>query len=135
MPTGEANRLVPCNISSRICWYRKLYRDRGGRGSPVPLCNAVDVDIRHAQICPRAAVQMNQDQLSLHAIVRTWKQLEILHQVESGELFTADRNLRMDIVIRRGGFWDAPNREYRDRSPSSSLTLHPSASRRLQPAG
>ena len=122
MPTGEANRLVPCNISSRICWYRKLYRDRGGRGSPVPLCNAVDVDIRHAQICPRAAVQMNQDQLSLHAIVRTWKQLEILHQVESGELFTAGRDLRIEIAIRRGGLRDAPNWEYTDRSTLLDIT-------------
>ena len=81
-----------------------------------PCCDAVDVNTRHARICPRAGVQMNQHQPILHAISRTLKRLGIPHQVESGELFTADRNLRMDIVIRRGGFWDAPNREYRDRS-------------------
>ena len=43
------------------------------------------------------------------------KRLGIPHQVESGEPFTAERNLRMDIVIRRGGLRDAPNREYRDK--------------------
>ena len=35
---------------------------------------------------------------------------------ESGELFTAERNLRKDIVILRGGFLEAPKREYRDTS-------------------
>ena len=36
--------------------------------------------------------------------------------MESGEPFTAERNLRMDIVIRRGSLRDPPNREYRDKS-------------------
>ena len=35
--------------------------------------------------------------------------------MESGEPLTAERNLRMDIVIRRGSLRDAPNREYRDK--------------------
>ena len=35
--------------------------------------------------------------------------------MESGQPFTADRNLRMGIVARRGGLWDAPNREYREK--------------------
>ena len=80
-----------------------------------PCCDAVDVNTRHARICPRAGVQMNQHQPILHAISRTLKRLGIPHQVESGELFTSDRNLRMDIVIRRG-IRDAPNREYSDKS-------------------
>ena len=35
--------------------------------------------------------------------------------MEIGEAFTASRNLRMDIVVRRGGLRDAPNREYREK--------------------
>ena len=62
-----------------------------------PCCDTVDVDARHARICPRAGAQVNQHQPLLHAISRTLKRLGIPHQVESGEPFTADRNLRMDV--------------------------------------
>ena len=65
---------------------------------------------------------MNQHQPLLHAISRTLKRLGILHQVESGEPFTAERNLRMDIVIRRGSLRDALNREYRDKSTLLDVT-------------
>ena len=37
----------------------------------------------------------------------------IRHQVESGAPFNADRNLRMDMVIERGGLRDAMASEYR----------------------
>ena len=83
---------------------------------PRPCCDAVDVDTRHARICPRSGAQLNQHQPLLHAISRTLKRLGISRQVESGEPFTAERNLRMDIVIGRGSLRDAPNREYRDKS-------------------
>ena len=59
---------------------------------------------------------MNQHQPLLHAISGTLKRLGIPHQVESGEPFTGERNLRIDIVIRRGSLRDAPNLEYRDKS-------------------
>ena len=36
--------------------------------------------------------------------------------MESGEPLTADGNLRMDIVISRGGLPDASNRTYREKS-------------------
>ena len=80
-----------------------------------PCCDAVDVDTQHARIFPRAGAQVNQHQPLLQAISCTLKRLGIIHQVESGEPFTADGNLRMDIVIRRGGLRDAPNREYRSK--------------------
>ena len=67
-----------------------------------PCCDAVDVDTRHARICPRAGAQVNQHQPLVNAISRTLKRLGIRHQVESDDSFTADRNLRMDIVVRRG---------------------------------
>ena len=87
-----------------------------------PCCDAVDVDTRHARICPRIGAQMNQHQPLLLAISRTLKRLGIPHQVESSEPITADRNLRMDIVIRRGGLRDAPNREYRVKSILLNVT-------------
>lgn len=77
-----------------------------------PCCDAVDVDARHARICPRAWAQMNQRQPLLHAISRILKRLGIPHQVESEEPFTADRNLRMDIIVRRGCTLDPSYREY-----------------------
>ena len=49
-----------------------------------PCCDAVDVDTRHARICPRSGAQVNQHQSLLHAISRTLKRLGISHQVESG---------------------------------------------------
>ena len=81
-----------------------------------PCCDVVDVNTRYARICPKTEVQASQHQLRLHAISRTLKRLGILHQVESVEPFTADRNLRMDIIIRRGGLRDASNREYTNKS-------------------
>ena len=62
-----------------------------------PCCDAVDVDTRHARICPRAGAQVNQHRLLLHAISHTLKRLRIPHQVESGEPFAADTNLRMEL--------------------------------------
>ena len=78
-------------------------------------CDAVDVGAGHAPISPRAGAQGNQRQPLVHAMSRTLKWLGIRHQVENGEPYTADRNLRMDIVVRRGGLRDAPNREHREK--------------------
>ena len=79
-------------------------------------CDEPDVDTRHAHICPRDGAQVNQHQPLLHAISSTVKRLGVPHQVESGEPFTTDRNLRMDIAVRRGGLRNAPKPEYRDKS-------------------
>ena len=87
-----------------------------------PCCDAVDVDIRHACICPRAEAQVNQHQPLVHAISRTLKRLGVPYQVESGEPFTVDRILRMDIVVRRGGLRDAPDLEYREKSILLGIT-------------
>ena len=56
----------------------------------------------------RAGVQVNQP--LLHAVSLTLKRLGIPRQIESEEPFTTDRNLRMDIVVRRGRLTDALNR-------------------------
>lgn len=44
---------------------------------------------------------MDQHQPLLQAISRILRRLRIPHQAESGDLFTADRNLRVDIVYHR----------------------------------
>ena len=80
-----------------------------------PCCDAVDMDTRHAHICPGAGTHVKQHQPLLHAIVCTLKRLGILHHVESGEPFTADMTLRMGI-ISRGDLRDAPNRGCRHKS-------------------
>ena len=101
---------------------------------PLLQCNRCGhVDTRHASICPRAGAQVNQYQQLLHAISRTLKRLGVTHQAESGDPFTADRNLRMDIVVRRGGLWNALNPEYRDRSILVEVThADPQAQAHLQ---
>ena len=81
-----------------------------------PCCDATDVDTRHARICPRADAQVNQHQPLLHAISRTLKRLGVPHKLErGGNPFNADRNIRMDIVVRRGRLGNAPNPEYSDK--------------------
>ena len=76
----------------------------------------MNVDTRHALICPRAGAQVNQDQpLVSRCPTRTLKRLGIPHQAESGEPFTADRNRRVVIVVRRRRQRDAHNREYREK--------------------
>ena len=41
--------------------------------------------------------------------------MSIRHQIESGAPFNAKRDLRMDIVIERGGLRDATVAEYRNK--------------------
>ena len=88
-----------------------------------PCCDATDVGTRLARICPRAGARVNQHQPLLHAISRTLKRLGAPHQVENGEPFTADRKLRMDKVVRRGGLRNAPNPEYRDQYRDQSILV------------
>ena len=85
-----------------------------------PCCDAVDVDTRHALKCSRSGAQVNQHQPLLHVISRSFTRLGISHQVESGEPFTAERNLQM-VVIRRH-LRDTPNREYKDKSIPLDVT-------------
>ena len=87
-----------------------------------PFCDAVDVDTRHARICPRAEAQVSQHQPLVHAISRTLKRLGIPHQVESGEPFTAEMNLPINIVIRKGRLRDGPNGEFREKSILLNVT-------------
>ena len=119
MPSGETNRLAPCHTVTAaefVGMGRRFLGIEEHVAVRCPCCDAVDVDTRHARICPRAGAQVNQHQPLLHAISRAFRRLGIPLQVESGEPFTAERNFRMDIVIRRGSLRDAPNREYRDKS-------------------
>ena len=59
--------------------------------------------------------QVNQHQALVHALSRTFKRKSIRHQVESGAPFNADRDLRIDMVIEKGGLRDATASEYRNK--------------------
>ena len=48
--------------------------------------------------------------------------MAIHHQVESGAPFNGDRDLRMDIVIERGGLPDAMASEYRNKATLLDVT-------------
>ena len=44
--------------------------------------------------------------------------------MESDEPFIKDRNLRIDIVVRKGGLQDVPKREHRYKSIQLDVTHH-----------
>ena len=70
-------------------------------------CGAADANTQHARLCHRAGAQLNQHEPLVQAISRLLKRMPVSHQVESGAPFNADSDLRMDIVIERGGLRDA----------------------------
>ena len=81
-----------------------------------PCCGATDADRRHARLCHRSGAQVNQQPPLVHALSRSFKRMAIHHQVESGAPFNADRDLRMDIVIERGGPREATASENRNKA-------------------
>ena len=101
---------------------RRLLRIEEHVAVRCPCCDAIDVGTRHARICPRSRAQVNQHQTLLHELSRTLKRLRISHQVERSEAFTPERNLPMDVVIRRGSCRGAPNTEYRETSVLLDVT-------------
>ena len=52
----------------------------------------------------------------VHATSRYLKRMSLRHQVESGAPFNADRDLRMGIVIERGGLRDASASDFQHKS-------------------
>ena len=95
MPSGETNRLAPCHTVTAaefVGMGRRFLGIEEHVAVRCPCCDAVDVDTRHARICPRSGAQVNQHQPLLHAISRTLKRLGISHEVESGELVDGHRH-------------------------------------------
>ncbi len=80
-----------------------------------PCCGTQDADSRHARICPRSGAQVNQHQPLVHALSRTLKQACIQHGVEDGSPFTADRDLRMDVVVLPGQLREASEASFRHK--------------------
>ena len=70
-------------------------------------CGAADASTQHARLRHRTGAQVNQHQPLVQAISHLLKRMSIRHQVESGAPFNANRDLRMDILIERGGLRDA----------------------------
>ena len=116
MPSGEANRLTPCHTRGIVGMGRWFMGIEDYGAMRCRCCDAVDENTSHARMCPRAGAQVNQHRPLVHAMSCTLKRLGIRRQMESGEPFTVDRNLRMYIVVRREGLRDPPNREYRNMS-------------------
>ena len=118
MPSGETNGLTPGHTRRRVCGHGKaVHWDRGTRGSEVLLLRC-----RGRGHAPRAHLSQSRGtgKSTPTARPRDVRNAEApgnsTPQVESGEPFAADRNLRMGIVVRRGSLRDAPNREYREKS-------------------
>ena len=58
-----------------------------------PCCGATDASTRHARLCHRSGAQVDQHEPLVHALSRILERMSILHQVESGAPFNADRDL------------------------------------------
>ena len=84
MPSGEANGLTTCHTRSRVRRHGKVFHGDIMEHAAVrcSCSDAVDVDARHARICPRAGAQVNQHQPLVHAMVNTLKRLGIQYQVK-----------------------------------------------------
>ena len=67
-----------------------------------PFYDSSDVDTRHERVCPRAGAQVKRHQQLFDTISRNVEGLGVSNQVKSGEPFSADRNLRINILVRRG---------------------------------
>ena len=81
-----------------------------------PACGAANANTPHARLCHRAGAQVNEHQPLVHATSRLLNWMSVRHQVKSGAPFKADRDLRMDIVIERGGLRDASAPDFRYKS-------------------
>ena len=69
-----------------------------------------------SRLCHRPCSQVNYHQPSVHVPSRFQKRMSVRHQVESGAPFNANRDLRVDIVIERGGLRDASASGFRHKS-------------------
>ncbi len=73
------------------------------------------INTQHARTCPRDGQQVNQHEPLKHAISSVLNSLSVQHELESGAPFTTERNLSMDIVVRRGALRDASSPAYRNK--------------------
>ena len=105
-------------------FFQRLIRVRGRalsgersfwrRGAPAAMRRT---RTRGMRVCVVDRARMsNQHQPLVHALSRTLERMSIRNQAESGAPFNAERDLRMDIVIERGGLRDATAAEYRNKA-------------------
>lgn len=66
------------------------------------LCQAADLDIRHARTCHWEGAQVDWHQNLVHAVSKVLKRLMVPHQVESGASLRVERDLRMDMDMQPG---------------------------------
>ena len=107
----DSSRVIPATefMQDAAFWgWRSSWR----RGAPA----AVRRTTRRARLCHRSGAQVNQHQPLVHSLSRSVKRTAIHHHVESGAPFKRNKDLRMDIIIEKGGLRDATASEYRNKS-------------------
>ena len=121
-------RARPVDASSVIPAQEFLYAGRRhlrieeNSAATCPACGAVDANTRNARLCHRAGAQVNQHRPLDHATSRILKRMSVRHQMESGTPFNADKDLRMDVVIEKGGLRDASASDFRHKSMRIDVT-------------
>ena len=118
--TVDSSRVIPA--SEFVSAGRRFLGMEEFLATRCPCCGATDANTRHARLCHRSGAQVNEHQPLVHALSRTFKRKSIRHQVESGTPFNADRDLRIDMVIEKGGLGDATASEYRNKTILLDIT-------------
>lgn len=69
----------------------------------------------HARTWHRDGAQVNMHEPLKFALSKEHSGMGVRHDLDSGAPFTGERNLSMDIVIRRGALFNASSSEYRNK--------------------
>ena len=85
-----------------------------------PCCSAAESNTRHERLCHGSGAQVNQHEPLVHALSCTFKSMPFCHQVESGTIFRANMDFRLDVVIQAGGLQDDTTSECRNKA----ISLH-----------
>ena len=116
----DASRVIPAHDFLSIG--RRHLGIENQLAATCPACGAVDANTRNARLCHRAGAQVNQHRPLDHATSRILKRMSVRHQMESGTPFNADKDLRMDVVIEKGGLRDASASDFRHKSMRIDVT-------------
>jgi len=115
MPTDQS-RVIPSPEHILAC--RRAIGIEEYLANGCPRCHPrghSPINTQHARTCPRDGQQVNQHEPLKRALSSVLNSLSIKHDLESGAPFTTERNLSMDIVVRRGALRDASSPEYRNK--------------------
>ena len=117
----DSSRIIP--PSELVSAERRFLEIEEFLATKCPCYGASDANTRHVRLYHRSGAQVNQYQPLVHAVFFTLKWMSTRHQVESGAPFNADRDVRMDMVIKREGLRDATASEYRNKAILLDVTF------------